>query len=228
MFQSLTGNKKAEKWGKKTQSGTGFPASELPGRLDNAQICEQMVYYLTPTSFTWFTVEAGEAGVWAHTAICWRKKQQEDKRLISPHRRAKTPQHGSRKCLWQPHRQIHPKSGLSLIKKNNRSRQNVKLGLLNRSVKRWSEVCKGSGLNLEENSMFPGLVRLVSMVLLVSMAFHQAHLATPLNTLNDSGGSPRTKNTGSVREWRLKERSCCLQEITRRSETKRCLNRTAI
>lgn len=39
--------------GKKNKNLMGFPASELPGRLDNAQqICEQMVYYLTPTSFT--------------------------------------------------------------------------------------------------------------------------------------------------------------------------------
>lgn len=33
-----------------------------------------MVCYLTPASFTWFTVEWGEAGVWAHTAICWKKE----------------------------------------------------------------------------------------------------------------------------------------------------------
>lgn len=35
--------------------------------------------------------------------------------------------------------------------------------------------------------MFPGLVRLVSMVLPVSMALHQARLATAVNALNDSG-----------------------------------------
>lgn len=169
MFSVTDGGpkKKADKL-EKAPSGSRFPASELPGRLDNAQIREQMVYYLTPASFTWFTVEPGEAGVWAHTAICWRKTQPEDKPLLSAHRRAKTPQHGSRKRLWQPHGQTRPKPGPSSVRRTANSRQNLQLGLLNPPVKRWSGVCKSSGLNLED-SVFPGLGVLVSMVLLVSM-----------------------------------------------------------
>lgn len=57
-------------------------------------------------------------------------------------------------------------------KMTNTLPQNVKLGVSGRAVKRWRGERRGSSLNLEENSMFPGLVRLVSMVLLVSMVFH--------------------------------------------------------
>lgn len=98
--------------------------------------------------------------------------------------------------------------------------QNRHFNLCNRPVNRWSEECQSGGLNVDVNTMFPGLVRLVSMVLLVSMA----HLATTLNTLNDSGGSPRTTNTGSV--W---ERSCCcLRGNKQQQRSERCLNGTTV
>lgn len=146
-------------------------------------------------------------GVWAHTAICWRETQPQHQTLLSHHhtgRRARTPQHGSRKMSPATSRTNSARIRTDWTKeKDKNTSQNVELGVSGRAVKRWRGERRGSSLNLEENSMFPGLVRLVSMVLLVSMVFHQAHLATALNTLNDSGGSPRTKNTGWV--W---ERGC--------------------
>lgn len=140
MFHSETQAEKAETLATKKKE------EWLPGRLDNAQICEQMVYYLTPTSFTWFTVEFREAGVWAHTAICWERRQKEDDPVSPPNRRAKTPQHGSRKCLWRPHMQIHQNPDRTEPKRQKTPTMQSCV-CLTVTLKRQREVCGGCGLD---------------------------------------------------------------------------------
>lgn len=160
-----------------------------------------MVCYLTPASFTWFTVEWGEAGVWAHTAICWKKE--------GTGRRASS--FTSQTCQNAP--TWLPKMSPATSRTNSTKIQSfIKGGPKKPQMEqpvwendRWKGGVKSAAVWIWwRNRMFPGLVRLVSMVQLVSMVFHQTHLATRAEYLEWL-----RQSSGSAWEW-----SRCLQSET--------------
>lgn len=110
-------------------------ASELPGRLDNAQICEQMVYYLTPASFTWFTVGGGGEAVFELTLpSAGGKRNRSTKPSYLTTTRADVPERPNmapEKCLRLLLGQIQPESGRTEPKKKTKTPHRM-----------WSSVCR--------------------------------------------------------------------------------------
>lgn len=82
-----------------------------------------MVYYLTPARFTWFTVDRRMFELTLPPAggglehLKWQ----------TPHltRRAKTPQYGFQKCLWQPCAQTNPKAKINWQKQKRKKKESV-------------------------------------------------------------------------------------------------------
>ena len=110
-------------------------ASELPGRLDNAQICEQMVYYLTPASFTWFTVGGGGAAVFELTLPSAGGKRNRNTKpsylTITQADVPERPNMAPEKCLRLLLGQIQPDSGRTEPKKMTKTPPRM-----------WSSVCR--------------------------------------------------------------------------------------